>query len=891
MPESVDKITPMFEQYLGIKKDYPDALLFYRMGDFYELFYEDAEVASRELQIALTQRGKGMSAPMCGVPWHAAQSYIAQLIDKGFSVAICEQVEDPKAARGLVRREVSCVITPGTVLEDSNLAAKAHNFIGALYADHEKRKGALVWADISTGQWSGLEANSFSELLQWVRKLAVSELLLPQGLDVSGDIAREGTRLVYLPPISFNEKSAAERIVRAQNVRELGALGLDKKKNLTIAAGALLAYLSATQKRDPDHLLPFRPLDLSRHLVIDELTERNLEIFKRLNGRKGQGTLRHEIDLTMTPMGGRLLEDIVRSPWRDEAPIARMQEAVLFFHDNDAMRNAFRKALGNVYDLERLSTRINMNRCTPRDFISLRRSLSALPELKKIILAAAGEEPDTDDACACPCLFRKIAASWDDMSDCAEMLESAFVDEPPAQITDGGLFRQGYDSELDSYIETSEYAEQKLQKLLENEQSATGIGKLKLGYNRVFGYYYEISKNALPQTIPPHFIRKQTLANAERFTTEELQRLEENIIKAAENRKRREHELYVEIRKNIAGNRYRIVHMSAVIASLDYQQSLAEAGRRNGWCMPQISSEPEIHITGGRHPVVEGIIGKANFVPNDFHLTRDKRLCLITGPNMAGKSTVLRQVAIICLLAQIGSMVPASAAVIGLADRIFSRVGASDNLADGQSTFMVEMMETARILRQSTKNSLVILDEVGRGTSTFDGVALAWAVVEDLAGRGQKQLRTIFATHYHELIGLEGKIPGIFTMNVIIQEYKNEIVFLHRLMPGPADRSYGLEVARLAGIPQPVVQRAKNILKNLEQQRMDAGRQVLTAASIALPGIELSKNRSREAASGPHEKPAPPQELLQALALLDLDATNFAELKKIIAEWKNNWCS
>ena len=895
MSDAPVKMTPMFEQYMRIKAEHPDALLFYRVGDFYELYFDDAKTAARELQIALTSRSRATEAPvaMCGVPWHAVESYVAQLVDKGYHVAICDQTEDPKAAKGLVKRAVSRVITPGTVLEDANLNSKSHNYLAAL-CPAAAGGGGLAWADISTGQWSGVEFRRDAELWQWAQKLTPRELLLPEGTEPPPRCLLEGIRLVRMPRARFAPKQAEERVLPAQGVREPAALGLANKPEVLCACGALLAYLEQTQMRDPGHLMPFVPLDLSRRLLIDDVTERNLEIFVRLNGRKGRGTLRHVLDKTLTPMGGRFLEDMLRHPWREAGAIRRIQDAVDYFCD-DAQRGRLREALDKVYDLERLSTRISLSQGAPRDFIALRNSLTALPGVLAALQNGAGRDasqgsaaPDAPDEPAPPQSVAAVMASWDSLEDCAALLQGALVDNPPAVITEGGLFRAGYNAELDHLLDLAEHGEQQLQAMLRQEQEKTGITKLKLGYNRVFGYYFEVSRAAHSGPVPYHFIRRQSLANAERFTTEDLKELEDALLSAADKRKALEYSLFQELRAQVAARRERIVHTADMVAQLDYWQSLAEVGRRNNWSRPELTSGADLDIREGRHPVVEDMLGQANFVPNDFRLGPGRRLCLLTGPNMAGKSTVLRQVAIICLLAQMGSMVPAASARLGLVDRLFSRVGASDNLAQGQSTFMVEMMETARILRQATRRSLIILDEIGRGTSTYDGVALAWAVVEDLARRAGGELRTLFATHYHELTALEGRIPGVFTMNIAIREYNNDILFLHKLVPGPSDRSYGVEVARLAGVPGPVVQRARAILAGLERGRESARKTVISA--VALPGLNLPEPEQK--APLPDIASAPPRaEHPLVLLLRDLRPEELSPLDalRLLMEWKKLW--
>lgn len=860
MEDNSDKLTPMFAQYRDIKKNYPDALLFFRMGDFYELFFEDAITASRELQITLTSRGKngGNAAPMCGVPWHASQSYLAQLIDKGYNVAICEQIEDPKSAKGLVARAVTCVVTPGTVLNENNLAAKNHNYLGAIFCGIQN-SCAFAWADISTGQWTGIEFRRQADLWQWLAKMAPREVLLVDGQQLPAGFNQEGMRLVHQPVLNFDLRRSTERLLEAQDVKELNALGLEGKPCLTRACGAILAYLEQTQARSPKQLMPFRPLDLGKRLLIDELTERNLEIFTRLNGRKGKGTLRHVLDATITPMGGRMLEEMLRHPWRDLKIIRQIQQCVAWLHADDSRRAALRKSLDAVFDLERLIMRVCLGRSQPRDFFSLRQSIEAIPE----IIAQLGSDEDI------PTGMAQLKIHIDMLEDCANFLRSALVDE---YAGDEGIFRQGFNAALDKQVELLEHGEQKLQEILEKEKTETGIAKLKLGYNRVFGYYFEAPRSSLAKGLPEHFIRRQTLANAERFSCEELKTLEEELLLASDRRAQLEKEIFDNMREHMASQKERILQTADFLAQLDYWQSLAEVGRRENWTMPMLDDGCEIHIQAGRHPVVESIIGQANFVANDFHMDSQRRLCLLTGPNMAGKSTILRQVAIICLLAQMGGMVPAKEASIGLVDRLFSRVGASDNLAQGQSTFMVEMMETARILRQSGRRSLVILDEIGRGTSTFDGMALAWAVVEDLAGRGQGQLRTIFATHYHELTALEGNIPGLFTMNVSVGSYdSNEILFLHKLLPGPSDKSYGVEVARLAGIPYPVVQRAREILKNLEKDR-----QKQSVKPILLPG--MNKDSTKADAGG--------DAVLREIKSLNLEDISMDRALELLGQWQ-----
>lgn len=898
MTNATPKLTPMFEQYLRIKEDYPDALLFYRMGDFYELFFDDAETTARELQIALTCRNPNadLKAPMCGVPHHAVEGYISQLLEKGYHVAICDQIEDPREAKGLVKRAVTRVLTPGTVVDDANLDAKGHNYLGALFWDDSTEAGGFAWVDVSTGEWSGLHSRKQPELWQWAQKMSPRELLLPEGIEAPSSFGPGGIQTVRVPGRShFDLKNGTGRVLRAQGVADLGALGLEGKDELVRACAALLAYLAQTQKQELSHLAPFKPLNLGRHLIIDEVTERNLELFRRLDGRKGPGTLWHILDRTLTPMGGRMLEERMHHPWREVTPIRDTQQAVRWLFERDARRDALRGTLDAVYDLERLSTRIFLNRATPKDFIALRQSLAALPAVRLTLAAvdtAEGTYPTDAETGGdmLPSGIARVLENWDDLADYADLLTRALADNPPHLITDGGLFRPGFDAELDELLDLTEHGEARLQDLLAEEQAATGLSKLKLGYNRVFGYFFEVSRTGLG-AVPEHFVRRQTLANAERFTTERLKELEEKLVSATDRRKTLEYRLFQSLRDTVAEARPRVLFMADLLAHLDYWQSLADVARRCGWVCPEVHTGHDLLIREGRHPVVEAMQGAASFVPNDLRMDEKRRLLLITGPNMAGKSTVLRQTAIICLLAQMGAFVPAREAYIGIADRIFSRVGASDNLAQGQSTFMVEMMETARILRQASKRSLVILDEIGRGTSTFDGMALAWAVVEELARRAGGGIRTLFATHYHEITALEGRIPGVHNMNIAIREWNGEIVFLRRLVPGPADKSYGIEVARLAGVPQPVVQRARELLSEFEKSRDAARTSPVSPARQTLPGLELPPRPPRQSRSQGETTGAVAAEHPVLVALRDIDTDHMTPLDalKRLTEWKLLW--
>ncbi|MFP5260064.1 MAG: DNA mismatch repair protein MutS [Acidobacteriota bacterium] len=875
-------MTPMLEQYLRAKSEHPDALLFYRMGDFYELFFEDAITAARELQITLTTRNPGAESPipMCGVPHHAAEGYLTELLARGFTVAVCDQIEDPKQAKGLVKRAVTRVLTPGTAVEDGNLRAKEHNFLAALYYDPEERAGGLAWVECSTGEWSGLFSRDAARLWQWTAKIGPRELLLPEGLVPPRETPLAGIQITRTPlRPHFDFAAGRDKVLSAQSVADLAALDCNDKPQLVRAMGALLTYLTATYMRDLGHLAPFRPVNLGRHMLLDEVTERNLEIFRRLDGRKGQGTLWHVLDRTQTPMGGRLLESMLRQPWLDLGPIEETQAVVAFFVDDEALRRHCREALAGVYDLERLITRIFLGRAVPRDFTALRQSLGALPRLRGLLADAATNAPKA---------AAELLSGWDDLEDVCELLGRALVDSPPVVVTEGGLFRPGYHPELDELLDLAEHGEQKLQELLAKEQEASNLPKLKLGYNRVFGYYFELSKSA---GYPPgHFERRQTLANCERYVTPDLKALEEKILASGEKRKTLEYNLFRELRDHVASLRERIMDTAGRVARLDVWQGLAEAAVIGDWTRPELHAGAAISIRAGRHPVVEAVQGVGNYIPNDVSLDEAAKVLLITGPNMAGKSTVLRQTAIIAILAQIGSFVPAAKATIGLVDRVFCRVGASDNLAQGQSTFMVEMMETARILRQAGKRSLVILDEIGRGTATFDGLALAWAVVEELCGRDDGHgVRTLFATHYHELTALEGRLPGLRNFNIAVKEWKGDIIFLRRLLPGPADRSYGVEVARLAGVPRNVVKRARELLEELERSR-DPGQAVRGSRERGQPSLPgLIAVPSPETGQPPAPLPDVGTVLLDELSRLELDRMTPLEALTLLCDWKGRY--
>ncbi len=877
---STRPMTPMLEQYLQTKEAYPDGLLFFRMGDFYELFFDDAEIAARELQITLTSRNPNQEnkVPMCGVPHHALQEYTRQLLEKNYKIIICDQVEDPKQAKGLVKRAVTRVLSPGTVVEDANLQGQDSNYLCALSCDAGKGQAGVAWMDFSTGSWSGLVTGQEEEAWQWLAKLEPTEILCPKGQKVPGAFAELKPRITWLETNpAFDFKRSRDRLLSIQGVAGLEPLDLEDKPALVSCCGALLLYLQQTQKKDLDHLPPFQPLQLKKHLILDEVTERNLELFKRLDGGTGPGTLWQVLNQTRTPMGSRLLRFRLRHPFRDPGPIQAIQEMTGFFLERDALRRDIREILSAVYDLERLCTRIILDRGAPRDFISLRSSLARLPELQRRLEQGSEEQP--------PKLLAELLGAWDSVEDCRRLLDNSLRDNPPQLITEGGLFKPGYHQELDELLELSEHGEAKLKELLHKERERFDLPKLKLGFNRVFGYYFELSK-AFQGEVPEHFHRRQTLANSERYLTEELKALEQKLFSAADKQKNLEYSLFQDLRSRVLDYTERIQAMAAGLARLDFWQSLAQTARDRDWCRPDLHSGQAISISQGRHPVVEAAQGGTDYIPNDLELGEQGRVLLITGPNMAGKSTVLRQAAIICILAQTGSYVPARACRLGLVDRIFTRVGASDNLAQGRSTFMVEMTEAARILRQAGKRSLVILDEIGRGTSTYDGLSLAWAMVENLARKKEQGVRTLFATHYHELTDLEGTIPGVKNFTIAVKEWRGEIVFLRKMVPGAADRSYGIEVAKLAGVPQAVVQRAKEILLDLESKSRNLktrGRKESPQGPSLLPG--LFKKHAAPAQNAPRQNRDHP--VLQELAALDLNNMTPMQGLETLQKWKD----
>ena len=807
--------TPLMQQYRDLKRRHPEALLFFRVGDFYEMFYEDAVEGARLLEITLTSRDKSKSdqVPLCGVPYHAATGYIAKLLKAGRSVALCEQMEDPRVAKGLVRREVVRVYTPGTLIESDLLAAGEPSFLGALTAG--PGGAGLAWLDVSTGEFRAMELTGEWEepLRDELIRIEPRELLIP---DVHAERIR--TCLAPLaPPLTtvsndtFQPASARPLLLEQFHVASLAGFGCNDKPLAIGAAGALLHYVRHTQPGLPlSHIVRLRTHAETQVMTLDRATQRNLDLVRRSFDGRPEGSLLHALDRTLTPMGARMLRDWLLHPLTDAQPLHERHDAVAELHADSERRSRFRGVLKGIGDVERLMSRIVLGVANARDLLALKTSLAAVPELNQQL-----------DGCTGP-LLRSCRDTWDDLTELARKIDRTIATDPPATVKEGGLIRDGYDDGLDELRVISRDGKAWITALERQEREKSGIESLKIRYNQVFGYYLEVTKSNLAR-VPPHYVRKQTLVNAERFTTQELQGLEDKVLGADDRSRALEFDLFDALRREVAAVATRVQSLGRTIAIVDVITGLAQVAAANGYCRPELTSDDRLLIQDGRHPVLEQEQLPGGFIPNDVHLGGlSHRLLIITGPNMAGKSTYLRQTALIVLMAQMGSFVPAKSAVIGIADRIFTRVGAYDNLLEGHSTFMVEMTETANILHHATARSLVILDEIGRGTSTFDGLSIAWAVAEALADPARVGARTLFATHYHELTELARTHPGVRNYNVAVRERGDEILFLRKIVEGGSDRSYGIQVARLAGLPGDVIARAQEVLARLESGMSDA---------------------------------------------------------------------
>ncbi len=860
------KMTPMLQQYLEIKAQHPDAILFYRMGDFYEMFFDDAEVAAKVLGITLTSRSKddANKVPMCGVPFHAVSGYLSKMIKAGYRVAICEQVEDPKEAKGIVKREVIRVVSPGVTTDDQLLDEKADCYVCAMIiskTSSPERLAGLAFLDVSTGRFQISEISFSTEdasaLTDEITRLQPAELIVPQAdLDQYADLTDLFTTLLGRlcltprPDHHFDFKTARTTLTEHFRTVNLAGFGCDTHTLAINAAGALLQYVQETQKTGLSHIKGISPVNKHDHLIIDEASRRNLEITEILIGGRREGSLLAVMDLTATPMGARLLRRHLLFPLQELAHIQLRLDAVAELISASETRKNLRDLLHTVYDIERLCSRLVLGHGNARDMSAIKTSLAHLPELQAML-----------KECRCA-LLQELSDQFDDLADLHQLINTAIRDDAPLSLREGSLICEGYNQELDQLIVLLRDGRKLILELEGKERERTGLARLKVGYNKVFGYYFELSRLQSAE-VPDYFIRKQTLVNAERFITPELKELENSIASAQERRLELEYTLFGEIREALAKQSDRLLQTSDHLARIDVLACFAELAIRNRYCRPQMNAERNITITEGRHPVIERALEQGRFVPNDLHLDQQtNELLIITGPNMAGKSTVLRQTALIVLMAHIGSFVPAQSADICLVDRIFTRVGAMDDLRRGQSTFMVEMNETANILNNATDRSLVILDEIGRGTSTYDGLAIAWAVAEELAQKNDIGIKTIFATHYHELTDLAATSPRIQNFSIAVKEWNDTIVFLHKLVKGATNRSYGIQVASLAGVPDHVITRAYEILKNIEMGEFNVHGQ---------PAIAVGKKTKREPSRQLALFPVTPSPVLRLLSEIDLD--------------------
>ena len=802
------ELTPMMQQYVETKKEYQDCILFYRLGDFYEMFYEDALTASRELEITLTGKSCGQEekAPMCGVPYHAVDSYLNKLVSKGYKVAICEQVENPRETRGIVKREVIRIVTPGTNLNIQSLDDSRNNYLICI-SYFPGRIGVSV-ADVTTGDYYLTEVEDMRKLQDEINKYAPSEIICNEAFLVSGfDLEIIKNQLdvtVYsLGSHYFDEEVCRKRLLSHFHMTSLSGLGISDFPVGIIAAGALLQYLYETQKTSLEHFTHLYPYLTSKYMLLDSSTRRNLELTETLREKHKKGSLLGVLDRTKTAMGGRLLRKFIEQPLIDKAAIEERLDAVENLCRNSILRDELREYLSPVYDLERLLGKVSYRTANPRDLIALRTSLSILPSIKLILQDAEAEK------------LIELRERLDDLSDLFKLIDSSIIEDPPVAIREGGIIKEGFHESVDELRKAKTEGKNWLAKLEREDRERTGIKNLRIRYNKVFGYYFEVT-NSYQDLVPEDYIRKQTLANAERYTTPKLKELEDTILNAEDKLYSLEYDIFCEVRDKIASQIERIQQTAKAVASLDVFAALSYVAEQNHYVRPSLNEKGLINIRAGRHPVVEQMLRQEMFIANDTYLDSKKHcIAVITGPNMAGKSTYMRQTALIVLMAQIGSFVPVEKADIGIVDRIFTRVGASDDLASGQSTFMVEMNEVANILRNATPDSLLVLDEIGRGTSTFDGLSIAWAVIEHISNRKLLGAKTLFATHYHELTELEGKMDNVNNYCIAVKEKGDDIVFLRKIIKGGADKSYGIQVARLAGVPELVIDRAGEIVKQL----------------------------------------------------------------------------
>ena len=869
----MSKNTPMMQQYFEIKSDYPDAILFFRLGDFYEMFMEDAVTAARVLDITLTSRNKGAAEeiPLCGVPFHSCQPYIAKLVEHGHKVAICEQVEDPKSAKGIVKRAVVRVVTPGLIVNTESLDPKRNNYLMALYSQKGGAYG-VACLDISTGEFLATELLEIESLAGEIVSRDPAEVLILEVESTEDNLARllqtlNVRKLNRLPEWTAEEDRATKELQATFPQLSLDSFGCQDMPAAIQAAGMVLYYLSETQKEGVSHLQPLRTYYVHDHMVLDDFTRRSLELTETLQGGGRSGSLLGVMDRTVTAMGARKLRHWMTHPLLDRHRIEARHVAVEELVSKSLLREELRETLDAVYDLERINGRLAMATGNAKDLVSLRTSLQTLPDVIKLM-----DQLDSP-------LLSDLRDSLDPLSDITEFIARSIVDDPPFVLREGGLIREGYHAELDELRQISKEGKSWIARLENDEKQRTGISNLRVRYNKVFGYYIEVTKSHLDR-VPEDYIRKQTLANAERYITPTLKEYEDKVLGAEDRVVVIEYDLFQDVRKQVSAHGQRIQETADKIAVLDVLLGLADLAHDRNYCRPEMSDSNELVIVEGRHPVVETMNLGERFVPNDVEMDNEQRqILIITGPNMAGKSTFLRQVALLVLMAQMGSLVPAKSARIGVVDRIFTRVGASDNLARGQSTFMVEMTEAANILNHATPKSLIVLDEIGRGTSTFDGVSIAWAVAEYLHDHTGVAAKTLFATHYHELTDLAQTRERVHNYNVAVKEWDDKIIFLRRIVKGGASHSYGIQVARLAGLPEPVIERAKEVLHNLESGEYVSG----------TPRLARGKHQDLQQETpqlGLFEQPDPIRQTLDDLdvsVLTPLEALNMLDnLKKML---------
>ena len=818
----ISALSPMMQEYVKTKEEYHDCILLYRLGDFYEMFFGDALTASKELEITLTGKDCGLKerAPMCGVPFHSVETYINRLIEKGYKVAICEQVEDPKKAKGLVKREVVRIVTPGTTLDATSLDETKNNYLMSIVYI-EDHFGCAI-ADITTGDCFLTELDKAQKLLDEINKFTPAEIIcnesfLMSGVDTEDLKNRLGICVFSQEPWYFDDELCRKTLKEHFQVNSLEGLGIGEFESGILAAGALFLYLQETQKTALSHMATIRPYSAEKYMLIDSSSRRNLELVETLREKQKRGSLLWVLDKTKTAMGARTLRSYVEQPLIDQEEIENRLSAIEELNEHPMLRDEIREYLQPIYDLERLISRISYKSANPRDMIAFASSLEMLPHIKQVLKEFSSP------------VLRQLEEEMDSLLDISGLIKQAIVDDPPLAQKDGGIIREGYHEDVDKFRRSRTDGKKWLSELEARERERTGIRTMKIKYNRVFGYSLEIT-NAFKDQVPDNYIRKQTLTNAERYITQELKELEDLILGAEDKLYALEYELFCDVRDKVGAEVVRIQQTAKAVAAIDVLASLALVAQRNNYVRPKINNSGVIDIKNGRHPVVEEMIENDMFIANDTYLdNQKKRISIITGPNMAGKSTYMRQTALIVLMAQIGSFVPAEKANIGIVDRIFTRVGASDDLASGQSTFMVEMTEVANILRNATSKSLLILDEIGRGTSTFDGLSIAWAVVEHISNTKLCGAKTLFATHYHELTELEGKISGVNNYCIAVKEKGDDIVFLRKIVKGGADKSYGIQVAKLAGVPDTVIQRAKELVEELSDADITAAVKDLTA--------------------------------------------------------------